>query len=129
MKNEINKSLIKKDSSFIQKVGHQIALTNKLITSFNEKSAKEYFDKGNQCYSNNNFQEAILNYTNAIEIERTYKTDFSDIKFKSFENRAKAKIAIKDIKSGEIDKKLAWIESLKSGGHNFRGFSEIILEP
>ncbi len=35
-----NKDLIKRDSSFLQKTGNQIAITNKVLTSINENQLK-----------------------------------------------------------------------------------------
>ena len=46
MNKEENNSLVKV-SAFVQKVGNQIAVTNKLVSKSNERLAKKFFEKGN----------------------------------------------------------------------------------
>ena len=107
MDNEENKSLIKKDSAFVEKVGNQIAVTNKLISKTNERLAEEYYEKGNQCFQNDDFDSAICNYCKAIEINaQAHYYGFLGQVF--FEIKEWNKAITNFTKALELEKSSAW---------------------
>jgi len=66
---EENKSLVKKDSAFVQRAMNQISATNKILANIAEKLPKEYFEKGEFYFNKNDYKEAIKWYSKALDLK------------------------------------------------------------
>ncbi len=118
MSTEENKDLIKRDSSFLQKAGNQISITNKLINAADDKLALEYFIKGINKSNIKNYIGAIEDYTKAIELNPNLSIAYAQrgsCKSKIEDNKG----AIKDCsKAIEINPQFA------APSYNIRGYSK-----
>ncbi len=96
---EENKSVVKKDSAFIQKAMNQIAATNKILSEIAEKIPKEYFEKAESYFSNDDYSEALKWYSKAIDL----KPDFTI----AYCKRGYSKSLMKDYQNAIIDFNIA----------------------